>query len=154
MPPFVTSDAPIPKLKKEYTSTSQPSGSLGTSLCCKNDFITHDREIRQPQQWHMAAGESFYQLPTWLSPPSKSRPSPQRLLLHCSSRLWQPQGKADLVRVGGEEDGRREKRVSANHVQALRDPSSQIHLFISWKGYFLLSEEKKASSALPQIPNL
>lgn len=32
--------------------------------------------MRQPQQWHMAARESFYQLPTWLSPPSKSRPSP------------------------------------------------------------------------------
>lgn len=59
------------------------------------------------------------------------------------SRMWQPQRKPDLVRAGGEETGRPEKPVSANHVQTLRDPSSPIHLFISWKGYFFCQKKRR-----------
>ena len=121
MPPFVASDAPIPKLKKEYTSASQPSGSLGTSLCCKNDFITHDREIRQPQLWLMAAGESVYQLPTWLSS-LKIMSLPRRLLLHCSTRLWQPLQRPGLVRAGGEETERPEKPCQQTTCKPLGTP--------------------------------
>lgn len=39
-------------------------------------------------------------------------PHPQRMRLHCGTRMWQPQGKPELVRMGGEENGKREAPVS------------------------------------------
>lgn len=104
MPPFVTSDAPIPILKKENTGVNQPSRSLDTSLSCKNDFITHDREIRQPQWWHTATGEKLNQLPTRFSS-AKFCPSSWGCLCTavaggCREGSWSKEGQEDWRREG------------------------------------------------------
>lgn len=142
MPPFVTSDAPIPKLKKEYTSASQPLGPLVPHYVVKMTSSLMTEKLDSPNSGIWQREHHSTSCPPD-SPPSKSCPSPQRPLLHCSSGMWQPQQKPDLVRAGGEETGRREKPVSANHVQTLRDPSSPIHLFFSWKGYFFCQKKRR-----------
>lgn len=54
----------------------------------------------------------------------------------------------------GEENGRKEKLMSANHRQALRDPSLSQSIYPSCGKVFSFVRKRKVSSALSQTPNL
>lgn len=83
---------------------SQPSRSLDTSLSCKkmtSSLTTEKLDSPNSGIWQQE-NHSTSCPPDSLLPQNHVSPL-QRLPLHCGSRMWQPQGKLELVQ--GERKG-------------------------------------------------